>query len=101
MREPVALEMQCSRWTIDMIRHGSHLQMYRKGRLRSFISRASGGAKSYASDVRDSPGAFWRRRVTSHSVLIASYTQAAILLCIVGQELHDHHSPDCQRQEKH
>jgi hypothetical protein len=25
-----------------------------------------------------------------YSVLIASYAQGAILLCIVGQELHDH-----------
>ncbi len=30
----------------------------------------------------------------------ASYAQGAILLCIVGQELHDHQSPGLPEQEK-
>jgi hypothetical protein len=31
--------------------------------------------------------------------LIASYAQGAILLCIVGQELHDHQSPGCRSRK--
>ena len=36
----------------------------------------------------------------SGSTLIASYAQGAILLSIVGQELHDHQSPGLPEQDK-
>ena len=36
---------------------------------------------------------FGEEELLHYSVLIASYAQGAILLCIVGQELHDHQSP--------
>jgi hypothetical protein len=63
-------------------------------------ARGSGGDAGYASHVRDSLGAFWREELLHYSVLIASYAQGAILLCIVGQELHDHQSPGLPQQEK-
>ena len=67
MHEPVALEVGVPAATIDMIRHGKPLDRCTRKRSCAYSSRARGGGgeAGYASDVRDSPGAFWRRRVTS------------------------------------
>jgi hypothetical protein len=36
---------------------------------------------------------FGEEDLLHYSLLIASYAQTAILLCIVGQELHEHQTP--------
>ena len=36
---------------------------------------------------------FGEETLLHYSMLISNYASTAILLCIVGQELHDHHSP--------
>ena len=101
MHEPVALEVGVSAATIDMIRHGKPLADVPEKEAALFISREAVGAKqvtpaTYATAL----ALFGEEELLHYSVLIASYAQAAILLCIVGQELHDHQSPGLPEQEK-
>ena len=75
--------------------------MYQKKKLRLFILRARRWAKlvtpaTYATAL----ALFGEEELLHYSVLIASYAQGAILLCIVGQELHDHQSPGLPEQDK-
>ena len=76
--------------------------MYQKKKLRLFISRARRSGRSRLRQRRTrQPWRFLAKKSLLHySVLIASYAQGAILLCIVGQELHDHQSPGLPEQEK-
>ena len=102
MHEPVALEVGVSPATIDMIRHGKPLaDVPEKEAALIHLAREAVGAKrvtpaTYATAL----ALFGEEELLHYSVLIASYAQAAILLCIVGQELHDHQSPGLPEQEK-
>ena len=95
MHEPVALEVGVPPATIDMIRHGKPLaDVPEKEAALIHLAREAVGAKqvtpaTYATAL----ALFGEEELLHYSVLIASYAQGAILLCIVGQELHDHQSP--------
>jgi 4-carboxymuconolactone decarboxylase len=88
--------------TIDMIRHGKPLEdVPEKEAALIHLAREAVGAKqvrpaTYATAL----ALFGEDELLHYSVLIASYAQGAILLCIVGQELHDHQSPGLPEQEK-
>ena len=102
MHEPVALEVGVPAATIDMIRHGKPLaDVPEKEAALIHLAREAVGAKqvtpaTYATAL----ALFGEEELLHYSVLIASYAQGAILLCIVGQELHDHQSPGLPEQEK-
>ena len=95
------LEVGVPAATIDMIRHGKPLaDVPEKGLAYSSRARGGGGEAGYASDDATALALFGEDELLHYSVLIASYAQGAILLCIVGQELHDHQSPGLPEQEK-
>jgi len=102
MHEPVALEVGVPAATIDMIRHGKPLEdVPEKEAALIHLAREAVGAKqvtpaTYATALE----LFGEEELLHYSVLIASYAQGAILLCIVGQELHDHQSPGLPEHEK-
>jgi 4-carboxymuconolactone decarboxylase len=102
MHEPVALEVGVPAATIDMIRHGKPLaDVPEKEAALIHLAREAVGAKqvtpaTYATALT----LFGEEELLHYSVLIASYAQGAILLCIVGQELHDHQSPGLPELEK-
>jgi 4-carboxymuconolactone decarboxylase len=95
MHEPVAREMGVPAATIDMIRHGKPLWgVPEKEAALINIAREAVRAKqvtpaTYAKALE----LFGEEDLLHYSMLIANYVQTAILLCIVGQELHDHQSP--------
>ena len=95
MHEPVAIEVGVPAATIDMIRHGEPLEdvpakeaalihLAREALARQYVAPAT-----YATAL----ALFGEEELLHYSALIATYAQVAILLCIVGQELHDHQSP--------
>lgn len=95
MHEPVALELGIPAATIDRIRHGRPLSgLPDKEAALIQIAREAVGAKrvtpaTYAKAV----ALFGEEDMLHYSLLMANYAQNAIMLCIVGQELHDHQSP--------
>ena len=95
MHEPVALEMGVPAATIDMIRHGKPLSdVPEKEAALIHIAREAVGAKQVtAATYAKALALFGEKDLLHYSMLISSYAQTAILLCIVGQELHDHQSP--------
>ena len=95
MHEPVALEMGVPAATIDMIRHGRPLADVpeREAALIHLAREAVGAKQVTPATYATALALFGEEDLLHYSVLIASYAQAAILLCIVGQELHDHQSP--------
>ena len=101
MHEPVPGDGRSR--TINMIRHGRPLADVPE-REAALIHLARGGAGRSRLRQRRTRQP-WRFLATQellhYSVLIASYAQVAILLCIVGQELHDHQSPGLPEQERH
>ena len=84
-----------------MIRHGKPLaDVPEKEAALIHLAREAVGAKqvtpaTYATAL----ALFGEEELLHYSVLIASYAQGAILLCIVGQELHDHQSPGLPEQK--
>ena len=102
MHEPVALEVGVPAATIDMIRHGKPLPgVPEKEAALIHLARGAVGAKQVTPATYGTALAlFGEEELLHYSMLIASYAQAAILLCIVGQELHDHQSPRLPEQEK-
>jgi hypothetical protein len=65
------------------------------------LAREALGAKQVApATYATALALFGEEELLHYSVLIASYAQSPILLCIVGQELHDHQSPGLPEQEK-
>ncbi len=95
MHEPVALEMGVRAATIDMIRHGTPLVgVPAKEAALITIAREAVGAKQVTpATYANALALFGEEDLLHYSLLIASYAQTAILLCIVGQELQDHQSP--------
>ena len=95
MHEPVALEMGVPAATIDMIRHGRPLADVpeREAALIHLAREAVGAKQVTPATYATALALFGEEELLHYSVLIASYAQVAILLCIVGQELHDHQSP--------
>ena len=87
MHEPVALEVGVPAATIDMIRHGKPLaDVPEKEAALIHLAREALGAKqvtpaTYATAL----ALFGEEELLHYSVLIASYAQGAILLCIVGR----------------
>ena len=102
MHEPVALEAGVPAATIDMIRHGKPLEdVPEKEAALIHLAREAVGAKQVTPTTYATALAlFGEEELLHYSVLIASYAQGAILLCIVGQELHDHQSPGLPEHEK-
>ncbi|MGH8515931.1 MAG: carboxymuconolactone decarboxylase family protein [Panacagrimonas sp.] len=95
MHEPVALEAGVSAATIDVIRHGRPLDGLpdRQAALIQ-LARESIGAhqvapKTYATVL----ALFGEEDLLHYSLLMANYAQHAILLAVVGKELHDHQTP--------
>ena len=95
MHEPVALELGVPAATIDMIRHGRPLADVpeREAALIHLAREAVGAKQVTPATYARALALFGEEELLHYSVLIASYAQVAILLCIVGQELHDHQSP--------
>ena len=102
MHEPVALEVGVPAATIDMIRHGKPLEdVPEKEAALIHLAREAVGAKQVApATYATALALFGEEELLHYSVLIASYAQGAILLSIVGQELHDHQWPGLPEQEK-
>jgi len=95
MHEPVAREMGVPAATIDMIRHGKPLSgVPEKEAALINIAREAVGAKQVTpATYAKALALFGEEDLLHYSMLISNYAQTAILLCIVGQELHDHQSP--------
>lgn len=95
MHEPVALEVGVPAATIDRIRHGLPLLgIPEKEAALINIAREAVGAKKVRSETYAKALAlFGEEDLLHYSMLISNYAQNAIMLCIVGQELHDHQSP--------
>ena len=93
MHEPVALEVGVSAATIDTIRHRRPLDdVPDKEAALIQLARESVGEKQVSSATYATAlTLFGEEELLHYSLLIASYAQTAILLCIVGQELHDLH----------
>lgn len=95
MHEPVALEAGVPAATIDMVRHGKPLSgVSEKEAALIHIAREAIGAKrvtpaTYATAL----ALFGEEDLLHYSMLVSNYAQNAIMLCIVGQELHDHQAP--------
>jgi 4-carboxymuconolactone decarboxylase len=95
MHEPVARELGVPTATIDMIRHGKPLAgVPEKEAALINIAREAVGAKQVTpATYAKALALFGEEDLLHYSLLIASYAQTALLLCIVGQEWHDHQSP--------
>ena len=95
MHEPVALEKGVSPATIDMIRHGRPLSNVPEAEsVLIELARESVGAKKVSpATYKKALALFGEETLLHYSMLISNYAQTAILLCIVGQELHDHQKP--------
>ena len=94
MHEPVALEKGVSAQTVDMIRHGRPLVNVpeNEAALIELAREAVGLKKVNPETYKKALALFGEETLLHYSLLISSYAQTAILLCIVGQELHDHQS---------
>jgi 4-carboxymuconolactone decarboxylase len=95
MHEPLALEMGVPAATIDIIRHRRPLADVpeREATLIQLAREAVGAKQVTPAAYATALALFGEEELLHYSVLIASYAQVAILLCIVGQELHDDQSP--------
>jgi 4-carboxymuconolactone decarboxylase len=95
MHEPVALEKGVPAQTIDMIRHGRPLSGVpdKEAALIELAREAVGAKKVTPATYKKALGLFGEETLLHYSMLISNYAQTAILLCIVGQELHDHQTP--------
>ncbi len=100
MHEPVALELGVPAATIDMIRHGKPLSGVpeEEAALINIAREAVGARKVSSATYAKALALFGEETLLHYSTLIANYAQYSILLCIVGQELHDHQSPGLPEQ---
>jgi 4-carboxymuconolactone decarboxylase len=95
MHEPVARELGVPAATLDMIRHGTPLAGVpaKEAALITLAREAVGAKQVTPATYAHALALFGEEDLLHYSLLIASYAQTAILLCIVGQELHEHQSP--------
>lgn len=95
MHEPVALDLGVPAATIDMIRHGRPLSNVPDDEaVLITLAREAVGAKAVNPETyKKALALFGEETLLHYSMLISNYAQTAILLCIVGQELHDHQRP--------
>ena len=95
MHEPVAQELGISAETIDRVRHGKPLSGVpeREAALIHIAREAVGAKRVTPATYAKALALFGEEELLHYSLLISNYAQNAILLCIVGQELHDHQSP--------
>ena len=92
MHESVAVEAGVSAATIDVIRHGRPLDGLADGEAALIqLARESIGDRKVTSQTYATALAlFGEEDLLHYSLLMANYAQYAILLFVVGQELHDH-----------
>ena len=102
MHEPVALEVGVTAATIDCDppRQAACRCTRKEATLIHLAHEALGAKQVTPATYATALTLFGEEELLHYSVLIASYAQAAILLCIVGQELHDYQSPGLPEQEK-
>jgi 4-carboxymuconolactone decarboxylase len=96
MHEEVALEAGVAASTIDIIRHGKPLTAdipEKEAILIQLAREAVGGKKVAPATYAKALALFGEEDLLHYSLLISNYASTAILLCIVGQELHDHQTP--------
>jgi 4-carboxymuconolactone decarboxylase len=95
MHEPVARELGIPAETIDRVRHGKPLSGVpeREAALIHIAREAVGAKRVTPATYARALALFGEEELLHYSLLISNYAQNAILLCIVGQELHDHQSP--------
>lgn len=92
MHESVAVEVGVSAATIDVIRHGRPLDGLadREAALIQLARESIGDRKVTPQTYATALALFGEEDLLHYSLLMANYAQYAILLFVVGQELHDH-----------
>lgn len=95
MHEQVALGAGVNATTIDIIRHRRPLSgvAEKEAALIDLAREAVGDHKVSPSTYARALALFGEEDLLHYSLLMANYAQHAIMLAIVGQELHDHHQP--------
>jgi len=95
MHESVALAKGVSAQTVDAIRHGRPLAGVPddEAALIQLAREAVGNKKVTPLTYARALALFGEEMLLHYSMLISNYAQTAVLLCIVGQELHDHQKP--------
>lgn len=95
MHEPVALEVGVPAATIDIVRHGRPLSGVpeKQAALIDIAREAIGAKKVRPGTYAKALALFGEEDLLHYGMLMSNYAQNAIMLCIVGQQLHDHQSP--------
>ncbi|MCC2656097.1 MAG: carboxymuconolactone decarboxylase [Panacagrimonas sp.] len=95
MHEPVAREAGVPDATIERIRHRQALDGLpeKQAALIALARESIGERKVGAATYARAATVFGEEDLLHYSLLMASYVQHAILLSVVGQELHDHQRP--------
>ena len=95
MHESVALNAGVAPQIIDTIRHGRPLTNVadKEAALIELAREAVGVKKVGPATYKNALALFGEETLLHYSLLISNYASTAILLGIVGQELHDHQTP--------
>lgn len=95
MHEPVAREAGVSDASIEVIRHRRPLEGLPEQQvaLISLARESIGDRRVRPATYARALALFGEEDLLHYSLLMASYVQHAIVLTVVGQELHDHQTP--------
>ena len=95
MHEPVAIEKGIAPQTVDIIRHRKPLAGVpeKEAALIELAREAVGAGKVSSATYARALALFGEEGLLHYSALIGNYAQTAIILCVFGQELHDHQKP--------
>jgi 4-carboxymuconolactone decarboxylase len=95
MHEPVAIEKGIAPQTVDIVRHRKPLAGVpeKEAALIALVREAVGAGKVSSATYARALALFGEEGLLHYSALIGNYAQTAIILCVFGQELHDHQKP--------
>ena len=95
MHEPVAIEKGVAAKTVDMIRRRKPLSGVpeKEAALVELVREAVGAKNVTSATYARALALFGEEGLLHYAALIGNYAQTAIILGIVGQQLHDHPRP--------
>ena len=95
MHESVAIAKGVASQTVDIIRHRKPLAGVpeNEAALIELVREAVGAGKVSPQTYARALALFGEEGLLHYSALIGNYAQTAIMLCVFGQELHDHQHP--------
>ncbi len=95
MHESVAIAKGVASQTVDIIRHRKPVAGVpeNEAALIELVREAVGIGKVSPQTYARALALFGEEGLLNYSALIGNYAQTAIILCVFGQELHDHQRP--------